>query len=109
MSATPRPTAPRRRGRSAGRGAAGPCASAHFSGPRPPGRFEWNVGIFRTDLDNDILTVPSNIISTGFFENAGNTRRQGVEAGITYRDEKWQVGANYSLIDATFQSAVNLS
>lgn len=73
------------------------------------GRVEWNVGVFRTDLDDDIQNVPSTIISTGFFQNVGNTRRQGIEAGIGYRDDKWNLSANYSLIDATFQSAITLS
>ena len=72
-------------------------------------RLDWNVGLFRTDLDNDILTVPSEIISTGFFQNVGGTRRQGIEAGLAYRDGKWRIGADYSLVDATFESAVTLS
>lgn len=74
-----------------------------------PGRIEWNLGVFRTDLSDDILNVPTAIISTGFFENVGNTRRQGIEAGLGYRDDKWTVGAQYSLIDATFESALTLS
>jgi len=73
------------------------------------GRIEWNLGVFRTDLDDDILNIPSTIISSGFFQNVGNTRRQGIEAGIGYRDDKWNLSANYSLIDATFQSAITLS
>ncbi|HEV2188650.1 MAG TPA: TonB-dependent receptor, partial [Stellaceae bacterium] len=52
------------------------------------GRIDWNLGLFRTDLDDDILSVPSTIISSGFFQNVGNTRRQGIEAGIGYRDNK---------------------
>ncbi|MGO8866032.1 MAG: TonB-dependent receptor [Alphaproteobacteria bacterium] len=73
------------------------------------GRVDWNLGLFRTDLTDDILNVPSAIISSGFFENVGNTRRQGIESGIGYRDDKWQVGASYSLVDATFQSPITLS
>jgi iron complex outermembrane recepter protein len=73
------------------------------------GTIEWNLGLFRTDSTGEIFSVPSTIISTGFFQNVGNTRRQGIEAGIGYRDDKWQVGANYSFIDATFQSAFTLS
>lgn len=75
----------------------------------PAGRIDWNLGLFRTDLDNDILAVPSDIVSTGFFQNVGGTRRQGIEAGIGYKDENWRLSANYSLVDATFQSAVTLS
>lgn len=73
------------------------------------GRIEWNAGLFRTDLSDDILNVPSNIISSGFFENVGNTRRQGLEAGLGYRDDKWRVNASYSYIDALFESPITLS
>jgi iron complex outermembrane recepter protein len=73
------------------------------------GQVEWNLGLFRTDLTDDILNVPSAIISSGFFKNVGNTRRQGIEAGIGYRDAKWHVSASYSLIDATFESPITLS
>ena len=82
----------------------------HFAvGDEPPGRIEWNFGLFRTDLDDDIMTVPSDIVSTGFFQNVGGTRRQGIEAGIAYRDDKWRVSANYALVDATFRNAITLS
>jgi iron complex outermembrane recepter protein len=73
------------------------------------GTIEWNLGLFRTESTAEIFSVPSNIISSGFFQNVGNARRQGIETGISYRDDKWQVGVNYSFIDATFQSAFTLS
>ena len=73
------------------------------------GKIDWNLNLFRTDLSNDILNVPSAIISSGFFQNVGSTRRQGIEAGIGYSDDKWRVSADYSLVDATFQSSITLS
>ena len=72
-----------------------------------PGRFTWNFGLFRTDLDDDIYGVATTI-STGFFENIGATRRQGIETGIAYKDENWTAFATYSLVDATFQSTLTL-
>jgi iron complex outermembrane receptor protein len=75
----------------------------------PNGKAEWQLGLFRNNLSNDILAVPSAIISTGYFTNIGDTRRQGIEAGIAYRDAKWRIGANYSYIDATFQSPITLA
>jgi len=71
------------------------------------GRFGWNFGLFRTDLTNDIYGVASSI-STGFFENVGATRRQGIETSLTYKDERWSVYGSYSLVDATFQSSLTL-
>jgi iron complex outermembrane recepter protein len=72
-----------------------------------PGRFTANFGLFRTDLTDDIYGVATSI-SSGFFENIGSTRRQGIEGGLTYKDEKWSVYGNYSLVDATFLSPLTL-
>jgi iron complex outermembrane receptor protein len=72
-----------------------------------PGRLTWNFGLFRTDLDDDIYGVATSI-SSGFFENIGSTRRQGIETGISYKDETWSAFLNYSLVDATFRSPLTL-
>jgi iron complex outermembrane receptor protein len=72
-----------------------------------PGKFTANFGLFRTDLTDDIYGVATSI-SSGFFENIGSTRRQGFEAGLTYKDEKWSVYGSYSLVDATFRSPLTL-
>jgi iron complex outermembrane receptor protein len=73
------------------------------------GRVTWNLGLFRTDTQDEILNVPSPLTNLGFFENAGNTRRQGIEAGLAYRSERWSAWLDYSLTDATFQSALTLN
>jgi iron complex outermembrane receptor protein len=72
-----------------------------------PGRFGWNFGLFRTDLSDDIYGVATSI-SIGFFENIGSTRRQGIETGLTYKDQSWSAYLSYSLVDATFQSPLTL-
>ncbi len=74
-----------------------------------PGKISWNAGVFRTNNQDDILSVPSLIAGRGFFENAGNTRRQGIEAGISYTDAKLSLSANYTLVDATFRSNIQLA
>jgi len=72
-----------------------------------PGAFAWNLGLYRTDLDDDIYAVASSI-STGFFENIRATRRQGIDTALRYQDERWAVKLAYSLVEATFQSALTL-
>jgi iron complex outermembrane receptor protein len=72
-----------------------------------PGRFKWNFGLFRTDLDDDIYGVATSV-SSGFFENIGATRRQGIETGLAYKDDTWSVFVNYNLVDATFRSPLTL-
>lgn len=76
--------------------------------PLAPGRFNWNFGLYRTDLDDDIYGVATSI-SSGFFTNIGSTRRQGIETGLTYKSERWSVYGNYTLVDATFQSPLTLA
>lgn len=70
----------------------------------------WNISGYRTDLENDILFVSSSSIgvNTGFFQNVGQTRRQGVEFGLQGHRRRLDWYANYSFIDATYQSAAVL-
>ncbi|MFL6797258.1 MAG: TonB-dependent receptor [Xanthobacteraceae bacterium] len=72
-------------------------------------RVTWNVGLFRTDSTDDIIHVASDITGRGFFQNAGTTRRQGIEAAATYRSDRWNVFATYSYVDATFLDTLTLS
>jgi len=72
------------------------------------GTLTWNVGAFRTNLDDDIYAI-STALSTGFFQNIGATRRQGGELGLAYNWSRGDVFFNYSYVDATFQSALVLS
>ncbi len=73
-----------------------------------PGRFRWNAGLFRTDLDDDIYGIATSI-STGFFQNIGATRRQGIETALSYTDDNWSIYGTYSLVDATFQSPLTIA
>ena len=80
-----------------------------FAAPAQLGRVAWNLGIFHTDLSNDILHVASDIQGRGFFRNAGRTRRQGVEAGAALTGPRYRIALDYAFIDATFQSDLTLS
>ncbi|HEX4049029.1 MAG TPA: TonB-dependent receptor, partial [Elusimicrobiota bacterium] len=77
--------------------------------PRDGARGQWNADAFRTDDTNDIMEVASQQLGQGFFQNAGKTRRQGVEAGVSLGTRRWRVALDYALIDATFQSPLTLS
>ena len=71
-------------------------------------RFNWSFGVFTTDSNDDIIRVLSEIAGRGFFQNAGTTRRQGIEASANYSSDRWTVFATYSLIDATFRNTLTL-
>lgn len=69
----------------------------------PAGHFVWNLSVYRTNLANDIYGVATSL-SSGYFTNIGGTRRQGLEAGLTYAGQRWRVYGSYSLVNATFRS-----
>lgn len=72
-------------------------------------KLRWNLGVYRTTNKDDIINVASQISGFGFFQNAAKTRRQGVEAAVAYKADRWSVYANYTFVDATFQSPLTLS
>ena len=71
-------------------------------------RFNWSFGVFTSDSADDIIRVLSEIAGRGSFQNAGTTRRQGIEASANYSAGPWTVFATYSLIDATFRNTLTL-
>ena len=72
------------------------------------GLMNWTVGGFHALNTNDILAVSSPIPGHEFFQNAGNTLREGIEANLNYKQDRWNVYANYTYVDATFQNALTL-
>ena len=73
------------------------------------GLLSWNFGLFHTENVDDIINVASSIPGHEFFQNGGNTLRQGIEANATYKRGRWNVYANYTYVDATFLSPLTLS
>jgi len=78
------------------------------SPPNVSGRLSWNASLFRTDAEDDIYGIATSV-STGFFQNIGSTRRQGVETGIKYDGDNWSAYGQFSFIDATFRSPLTMS
>jgi len=69
-------------------------------------RTRWNIGLFHADNRDDLLFVADNAAGFGYFKNFGKTRRQGLELGINSRAlEHWTLGAQLTLLDATYRSA----
>lgn len=64
----------------------------------------WNVGVFRAENRDDIMFVADDTSGFGYFQNFGKTRRQGAEAGAIGRFGAFDVGANYTFLDATYRS-----
>ena len=75
-----------------------------------PGRekFEWGIGLFRTLNTDDIIAVAAQTSGRGFFQNAGDTLRQGVDVNVSYRTDKYFLYANYNFTAATYETALTL-
>lgn len=70
----------------------------------PESRLRWNASYYLAENRNDILFVASRQVSFGYFKNFGQTRRQGLELGLSSRWRRADYGLSYSLLEATFQS-----
>ncbi|HEX3888966.1 MAG TPA: TonB-dependent receptor [Phenylobacterium sp.] len=68
------------------------------------GALSYDLGLYRTDLDNDIIFVNSVTLGRAFFTNIGSTRRQGVDADLQFKADRWSAYLAYAHTDATYQS-----
>ena len=70
----------------------------------------WGLGLFRTENTDDIINIASSAVPNfGFFQNAGTTLRQGVEAKVDLAWKRWTAYANYTFVDATYQSFLTIN
>ena len=53
-------------------------------------------------------TASATSVSRGFFQNIGDTRRQGVEAGLNLTTATWSAYLSYSYVDAAFESPLTV-
>jgi iron complex outermembrane recepter protein len=67
-------------------------------------QLSYNLGFYRSNLDDDILFVNSTTLNRAFFTNVGQTRRQGVDAAIRYKAPRWSAYLAYTYTDASFQT-----
>jgi outer membrane receptor protein involved in Fe transport len=72
--------------------------------PFEDAKLSYNLGLFHTDLNNDIAFINSVTTGRAFFANIGDTRRQGVDAGLQLKTGRWLAYVAYTYTDATFQS-----
>jgi iron complex outermembrane recepter protein len=67
--------------------------------------WDWNIGLFRTELKDDILFVPLGRKNRGVFDNFGSTLRQGIEMGLKGGFDNDKFSLNYTFMKATFESS----
>ena len=75
--------------------------------------FSWldvDVSLYRTDVSNDIFSVSPTGTTGVFFQNIGQTRRQGVEVALQARlTRTLSTYLNYAYTSATFQQSTVLA
>lgn len=69
-------------------------------------RNSWSAAAYRTELSDDIQFISSQGAgsNSGYFQNVGDTRRQGLELSGTAKAGKLTATARYSYIAATYRS-----
>jgi iron complex outermembrane receptor protein len=73
------------------------------------GLLSWGLGAFYTGLRDDIINVAGTQPMTGYFKNAGDTLREGIEAKLSYKRDHWNAYANYTYVNAVYRSALLIS
>ncbi|MEZ5444743.1 MAG: TonB-dependent receptor [Gammaproteobacteria bacterium] len=69
------------------------------------GNINWNLGGFYTTNVNDIIFLATGGVTgnQGYFDNVGDTRRTGMELGLSGLWNRLSWFANYSFVHATFE------
>ena len=71
--------------------------------------YKWNATIFNTKNYDDIQFVAAGTSGGGYFKNFGVTERKGLEGSLSAKKDKWSYGANYTYLEATYQSQETLN
>ena len=80
-----------------------------YSIPQDRGVLTYKAGYYHISSTNDIINEPSAISGQGFYVNAPETLRRGVEAGVLYNKGPWSFYGNYAYVDATYQFSATFS
>jgi outer membrane receptor protein involved in Fe transport len=67
-------------------------------------RMTYDIGFYRTDLDDDIAFVNTTTLNRAFFTNIGQTQRQGVDMSLRYTAPRWSAWIAYAYTNATYRS-----
>lgn len=73
------------------------------------GGTSWHAGVFRATNEDDIQFISAgSLTNQGFFDNVGDTRRDGVEIDLLGElAERFDWYVNYTYLDATFRESLS--
>jgi iron complex outermembrane recepter protein len=67
-------------------------------------RLNYNLGLYRSILNDDIVFIQSVTTGRAYFQNIGATQRQGIDASLQYKAPRWSAYLTYTYTDATYRS-----
>jgi outer membrane receptor protein involved in Fe transport len=72
---------------------------------------EWSAAAYRTELQDDIqfISAGAGANNAGYFQNVGNTLRQGIELAVSKKFGGLTASARYGYVNATFESAFTVN
>ena len=65
----------------------------------------YDLSLFHTDSDDDIIFINSVTLNRAFFANVGQTRREGLSARVDVKLDRFTFYADYTYTNATFQTS----
>lgn len=96
------------RGKLGARPAGASGASGAKDATRASRTLSWSVTGFGSRNADDILFVAGSRVGTGYFRNAGDTQRVGLEAELDSELGPFALYASYALLHASYESALLL-
>jgi len=67
-------------------------------------RLSYDIGLYRSDLTDDIGFINSPTLNRAYFANIGTTQRQGIDASVRYKTTNWSAFLSYAYTDASYRS-----
>ena len=71
--------------------------------------WRWSATAYSTRTEDDIMFIASPTVGRAYFQNVGETQRQGAQADISYEEGAWFFSASVALTEATFQTPLTLN
>lgn len=71
--------------------------------------FDWLLSAYRATNHDDIQFIASDVRGRAYFQNIGQTRRQGIEATLNAARGPWTARFGYAFTDATFRTPLTLN
>ena len=70
---------------------------------------DWRLSAYRSTNHHDIQFIASDVRGRAYFQNVGETRRQGIEASLAATRGRWTARLGYAFTDATFRDPFTLN